>query len=55
MDYQLFEEDESNWYAIEICNNIFKGVGDATKLNMLLFKFKEIVDENVDSGLKGLI
>lgn len=46
MPYQLFEKSEDDWYGFSIQKNAYKASGDPTKLELLLKKFKEIVDAN---------
>jgi len=42
--YSLLEESEDNWYGIAIEDLLFRGVGDPTKLELLLWKFRELVE-----------
>jgi len=44
--YQLIEQSEQNWYGISVEKLLFLGVGDPSKLEFLLSRFKEIVETN---------
>ncbi len=40
----VVERSKNDWYFFDVKNKKFVGGGDLTKLNFLLFKFKEIVE-----------
>lgn len=44
--YKLFKRDENNWIGYEIKDNIFYGIGDPSKLHMILELFKNLVIHN---------
>lgn len=44
--YKLFENGDNNWIGYQIKSNIFYGVGDPLKLNLILELFKELVTNN---------
>ncbi len=43
-DFVLNETSENNWFGTEIKNNKFTGVGDASKLDFLIGKFREFIE-----------
>lgn len=45
VDYKLDENSENDWYGISVKNSVFEATGDIDKLNFLIEKFKEIVEE----------
>jgi hypothetical protein len=44
--YSLTMPEDTNWYSYEIKNAVFIANGDTSKLEFLLFKFKEILDNH---------
>lgn len=46
IDYQFVETDDENWYGIKMIDGKFNAFGDPTKLEFLLNKFKELVEQN---------
>jgi len=44
IEYKLVEKSENDWYGLSVENSLFKGVGDPSKLNLILEKFKEIIE-----------
>lgn len=47
IQYVLFEVSEDDWYGIEVKNSIFNAAGDPSKLEFLLWKFKELVEQRI--------
>lgn len=45
IDYQLIENSPNDWYGFSIKDKVFNASGDPSKLEFLLNKFREIVDE----------
>ena len=41
--YELFEKSESDWVGFEVNENVFTGVGDPLKLNIIISVFKEVI------------
>ena len=41
--YKLFEKSESDWVGFEVNENVFAGVGDPLKLNIIISVFKEVI------------
>lgn len=44
IDANLIEKSENDWYNFMVKDNVFKAGGDPSKLELLLLKFKEIVE-----------
>ncbi len=44
IEYQIFEKSKTDWYAIKIQNHKFKATGDPTKLDILISKFFEVIE-----------
>jgi hypothetical protein len=42
--YQLVEKSEQDWYGISVERAMFLGVGDTSKLELLLSLFKNLVE-----------
>lgn len=42
VEYVLIEKSDDDWYGFKIQNKIFEAVGDPTKLEVLLEKFRQI-------------
>ena len=40
----VIENSEDDWYFIKVENSIFYAAGDPTKLELLLWKFRELVE-----------
>jgi hypothetical protein len=51
IDYQLIEINENDWYGFKADKYKFEAFGDPSKLETLILKFKEIV-ENKNMGKK---
>lgn len=49
LEYNLIEKSDNDWYAIKIEDKKFHGVGDASKLDFLIGKFKEIIENGPKS------
>lgn len=47
-DWKLTQVSEDDWFGASIKNNIFKASGDPTKLNYLLYLFKNLVESTTD-------
>lgn len=45
IEYYLVEESETDWYGISVKDNVYSAGGDPSKLELLLLKFKELVEE----------
>ncbi|RFM25827.1 hypothetical protein DXN05_22980 [Deminuibacter soli] len=45
-DWILIEIDDNNWYGYKVKNKKFFGTGDLNKLELLLEKFKELIENN---------
>lgn len=45
LKYELFEKSENDWYAFEVKNNQFIGIGDPLKLNLLIQIFRKLYEE----------
>lgn len=45
--YSIREISENDWIGYSVLNNVFKGVGDAGKLNAIIKIFKEIYDSSL--------
>lgn len=41
---QLIEKNDADWYSFKIEDNKFSGYGDPSKLDLILIKFKELVE-----------
>ena len=44
VEYKLVEKDENDWYGFSIKNAVYDGAGDLDKLELLINKFREIVE-----------
>jgi hypothetical protein len=44
--YELFEKSENDWFGFSIKNGIYDAGGDLNKLDFLVNKFKEIVENH---------
>jgi hypothetical protein len=44
IEYSLVEESEDDWYGIAVKESVYKAAGDSTKLELLLWKFRELVE-----------
>ena len=42
--YELQELDEGNWYGISVKDSVYNAVGDPSKLEFLLNRFKELIE-----------
>ncbi len=42
--WDLVEVSEHDWYGIKVENKKFTGAGDPTKLLLLIYKFRELVE-----------
>lgn len=45
-EYTLIENSDDDWYALSITDSRFEASSDPSKLEFLLYKFKEIVEGN---------
>ena len=43
LPYELIELSSSDWFGVELQDILFRGVGDASKLDFLISKFKELL------------
>lgn len=43
LEYKLVELAENDWYGVSVKDGMFNGVGDPSKLDFLLFTFKNWV------------
>lgn len=46
IEWSLVAKSENDWYGIKIENSVYDAAGDPNKLQLLLEKFKEIVENN---------
>ena len=46
LESNVMEKNGTDWYFYEIKEGKFKASGDPTKLEFLLVKFKEIIEQN---------
>jgi Immunity protein 53 len=44
MPYIIVENSEVDWHSMSITKGVFKASGDLSKLEFLIWKFKEIVE-----------
>ncbi len=47
--YKVLEKSESDWFGFEIKEKKYHAAGDPQKLELLLLKFKELVEANLES------
>jgi Immunity protein 53 len=45
--YSIHERSENDWIGYSVLNNVFKGVGDAAKLNAIIKIFREIYEASL--------
>lgn len=49
LDYRLIEISDDDWYGFKADKYTFEAFGDPTKLETLIMKFKEIVDDTKEA------
>lgn len=52
LEIQNFDISESDWYGFKVSKGKFEAFGDPSKLEILVLKFKEIVQENLKNDSK---
>jgi hypothetical protein len=45
--YQLIDKGENDWYGLSIKNNQFVGIGDPSKLIIILARFREVIEDSI--------
>jgi len=44
LEYKLYEKSENDWYSLSVKNRVFDGAGDPSKLDIIIEKFKELIE-----------